>query len=342
MRKLKAIDLFAGCGGLTQGLKNANFDVLGAVEIDRKARETYSLNHPEVSLVGDDIRGVSVETLLSTFGLMPGELDLLAGCPPCQGFSAMRRRNGPTEVSDSRNDLIDDFSRLAIGLKPKLIMMENVPSIVKFPKFQYMIALLQNAGYSVQYKILDVAQYGVPQRRKRLILSANRTGAAVLAQPFTEFKSVRSAIADLPAPGASGDVIHDFPTRRSPKIQQLIKQIPKDGGSRSSLPEEMQLGCHKRRDGFYDVYGRMKWDAVSPTITSGCTNPSKGRFLHPEDDRAITLREAAILQGFPKDYKFRVEHGKEAISLMIGNALPPSFISSHASEMARSINENNK
>lgn len=342
MSKLKAVDLFAGCGGLSQGLKDAGFQVLAAVEIDRKARETYALNHPEIPLVGDDIRNVTSTELLNSINLSCGELDLLAGCPPCQGFSAMRRRNGPSEISDQRNDLIDDFARLAIELKPKLIMMENVPSIVKFHKFKNLVSSLIGAGYSVTYEILDVALYGVPQRRKRLILSANLTGLAVLAKPHLLRKSVRAAIESLPAAGNSGDLMHDFPSKRSVKVLEIISHIPKDGGSRHSLPEEMKLGCHKRGNGFNDVYGRMKWDDVSPTITSGCTNPSKGRFLHPELDRAITLREAAILQGFPSDYKFNIKHGKESISLMIGNALPPSFISSHAIIMAESINENNK
>jgi DNA (cytosine-5)-methyltransferase 1 len=342
MSNLKAVDLFAGCGGLSQGLKDAGFHVLAAVEIDKRARETYSLNHPEIPFFGSDIRNITSADLLSSLNLEPGELDLLAGCPPCQGFSSMRRRNGPKEIFDQRNDLIDDFGRLATEIRPKLIMMENVPSIVKFPKFQNLVSELEKAGYSVRYEVLDVALYGVPQRRKRLILSANLNGNAVLARPQLAPVSVRAAIQNLPTAGISGDPVHDFPSRRSSKVQQIIAHIPKDGGSRKSLPENMQLGCHKRGNGFNDVYGRMRWDDVSPTITSGCTNPSKGRFIHPEQNRAITLREAAILQGFPSNYKFDVSHGKEAISLMIGNALPPPFISSHAIAMAESIDENDK
>lgn len=340
-KKLTAIDLFAGCGGLTQGLKVAGYDVVAAVEIDAKARQTYYLNHPEVFLVGSDIRQVSEHELLQNCGIDEGELDLLAGCPPCQGFSTMRRRNKPTEIYDTRNDLIDDFRRFAIALKPKLIMMENVPGIVNFPKFTALVDDLRNLGYSVVYEILDVSKFNVPQRRKRLILSANRTGQALLAPPTKSTTTVRSAIEHLPVPGASGDSIHDILSKRSAKVEMIITHIPKDGGSRVSLPESLQLECHKKRGGFFDVYGRMKWDEVSPTITSGCTNPSKGRFLHPEQNRTITLREAAILQGFPPNYKFDRNHGKEAISLMIGNALPPSFIAAHAKVMAESLNETN-
>ncbi|PVX37452.1 DNA (cytosine-5)-methyltransferase 1 [Janthinobacterium sp. 78] len=336
-RKLTAIDLFAGCGGLTQGLKDAGYSVRGAVEIDFKARETYLLNHPGIPLIGTDIRQVELDDVLAITGLMPGELDLLAGCPPCQGFSTMRRKNKAVEVFDPRNDLIDEFTRLAIALKPKIIMMENVPGIVEYPRFKAMVDELNMCGYSVIYQILDIATFGVPQRRRRLILSANRTGTAVLAKPTGRMSTVRKAIGKLPVPGATGDAIHDFPARRSARVELVIKNIPKDGGSRTSLPDSLQLACHRKNGGFFDVYGRMKWDDVSPTITSGCTNPSKGRFLHPEQDRTITLREAAILQGFPRKYKFIGSHGKESISLMIGNALPPSFISAHAALMAESI-----
>lgn len=117
----------------------------------------------------------------------------------------------------------------------------------------------------------------------------------------------------------------------------MIEAIPKDGGSRHSLPTSMKLGCHAKTSGFNDVYGRMKWDDVAPTITSGCSNPSKGRFIHPYEDRPITLREAALLQGFPADYRFNITHGKEAIALMIGNALPPAFIAAHGKAMAEGL-----
>ena len=118
---------------------------------------------------------------------------------------------------------------------------------------------------------------------------------------------------------------------------QMIRRIPKDGGSRTDLPEEDQLDCHKRCNGFKDVYGRMAWSEVSPTITSGCFNPSKGRFLHPEEDRAITMREASLLQGFPRQYKFPAGSGKSAIAMMIGNALPPPFIAAHARRVLNSL-----
>lgn len=331
-----AIDLFSGCGGLTQGLKDAGYQVRGAVEIDAKARKTFMMNHADVPLIGADISQLSADTLMRDAGLVPGELDLLAGCPPCQGFSTLRSKNGRNTVSDKRNNLIDDFSRMALALRPKMIMMENVPALAKFEKFLEFTQSLERIGYSVLYKILDVSDFGVAQRRKRLILSASRVGQARLADPSGLTVTVREKIQRLPVAGSSGDLLHDLPSpRRTARIQALIAAIPKDGGSRHSLPSEMQLKCHLNTNGFNDVYGRMYWDKVSPTITSGCTNPSKGRFLHPFENRPITLREAAILQGFPPSYKFDTTHGKESISLMIGNALPPPFIAAHSAAMAQ-------
>jgi DNA (cytosine-5)-methyltransferase 1 len=333
-----AIDLFSGCGGLSLGLKYAGFTVLAAVEIDSKARETYALNHPEVPLVGTDIRKVSGAQLLRSCNLKRGQLDLLAGCPPCQGFSTLRARNGHAAAPDARNDLIDEFARLAITLRPKMVMMENVPALARYEKFTDFVEKLEQEGYKVITKVLDTSCFGVPQRRKRLILSASRVGAPLLASPQQDRMTVRDAIGHLKSSGHSGDLLHDIQsTRRSSRVQAMIATIPKDGGSRNSLPDNMKLGCHKKTTGFNDVYGRMKWDDVAPTITSGCSNPSKGRFIHPNEDRPISLREAALLQGFPVGYRFNLLHGKQSIALMIGNALPPPFIAAHSKAMIQGL-----
>lgn len=333
-----AIDLFSGCGGLSQGLMDAGYRVLAAVEIDEKACETYRANHQDVGLLVEDIRQVSAAKLMRRTGLKKGQLDLLAGCPPCQGFSTLRARNGQSAASDPRNDLIDEFARLAIGLRPKMIMMENVPALARYEKFIHFVERLSANGYRVISKVLDVSDFGVPQRRKRLILSASRVGQPRLATEEAVRTTVRKAIGGLPQAGKSGDALHDIPTKhRSARVQAMIEAIPKDGGSRHSLPHLLKLPCHGRTSGFNDVYGRMRWEDVSPTITSGCSNPSKGRFIHPDEDRPITLREAAILQGFPADYRFVVSHGKEAIALMIGNALPPKFIAAHGRAMAQGL-----
>lgn len=334
---LRAIDLFSGCGGLTAGLRQAGYTVIAAVELDTKARQTYAQNHPNTWLAGSDIRATDPVDLMRALGLQPGELDLLAGCPPCQGFSRMRKRNKNSTSKDDRNALIDDFLKFALTFQPKRIMMENVPGLLDYYRFKKFKAALRRAGYDILAEVLDVADYEVPQRRKRLIVSASLDGKAVLASPVKNRVTVKETIGHLPLAGQSGDALHDMGEKRSEKVKQLIELIPADGGSRKDLPVEMQLECHKKSDGFSDVYGRMAWGDVAPTITGGCINPSKGRFLHPMYHRTVTLREASLLQGFPEDYKFDVRHGKESIALMIGNALPPKFIEAHARAIANTL-----
>lgn len=338
MKKPIAIDLFAGAGGLTTGLKIAGFRICAAVELDQRAAATFRTNHPRVHLESSDIRKVKCDELMRTLGLRKGELDLLAGCPPCQGFSRLPTRNGEA-LKDDRNDLVFEFVRFVRAFLPKAIMFENVPGLMRNERFREVKLQLQALGYSLEAKVLDAADYGVPQRRRRLIvLGARGRRRLSLAEPCYEHRTVREALAVLTAgPGTSGDAIHDLPVRHSEQVQAIIRAVPEDGGGRLDLPQEMRLECHKRTNGFRDVYGRMRWDAPSPTITSGCVNPSKGRFLHPAEHRAITLREAAILQGFPVDYVFLPEHGKGAIAVMIGNAFPPPFIAAHAKKIREAL-----
>ena len=330
MKKWTAVDLFAGGGGLTLGLKNAGFYVVGAIEIDPLAANTYRINHPEVNLWERDIRLVSTDEVKRDLHMRRGQLDMLAGCPPCQGFTSLRTHNGSRLVDDPRNALVSEFTRFVRALNPKVVMLENVPGLANDPGFQELLAVLDELKYSREYRILDAAYFGVPQRRKRLILLAGRFGPLPFASASSERFTVRHAIGNLPKAGASGDALHDQPEHRSVRVQQIIQHVPRDGGSRTDLPDELTLACHQRVDGFKDVYGRLRWDEVASTITSGCINPSKGRFLHPEENRTITLREAAILQGFPPAYKFDMSKGKSSVAAIIGNALPPEFIRRHA------------
>jgi len=340
-QKPKAIDLFSGCGGLTLGLKRAGFAVIGAVEICELAVETYRMNHPEVTVWHEDILSLSLGRMKRNVGIRKYELDLLAGCPPCQGFSSIRTRNGRRRVRDSRNDLLFDFLRFVDGLRPRAVMLENVPGLTRTVRMQRFVRELRSLGYHVNHDVLNAADYGVPQRRRRLILVAGRDGGTIeFAQPARVNCTVRDAIGTMKPVGKSGDSLHDLPESRSPRIAKLIARIPKDGGSRAALGNGHQLQCHRECDGFKDVYGRMSWDDVAPTITGGCVNPSKGRFLHPSDDRCITLREAACLQGFPKRYCFSLDRGKFSAAAMIGNALPPEFIRRHATAIHRYLCEN--
>jgi DNA (cytosine-5)-methyltransferase 1 len=242
----------------------------------------------------------------------------------------MRTLNGKRSVDDPQNSLLLEFLRLVEELMPKAIMMENVPGLAQDRRFKRFCERLAELGYKGEAKILNAADFRVPQRRRRLIYLASTAGPVPFATISSRPKTVRDVLGKLIEPGRSGDAIHDLPENRSEKIKQLIRSIPKDGGSRTDLPKDKQLKCHIACDGFKDVYGRMSWNQVAPTITGGCFNPSKGRFLHPAQHRAITVREAALLQGFPKKYRFDANDGKSAIALMIGNALPPPFIRAHA------------
>lgn len=336
---LRAVDLFSGCGGLTLGLNKAGFSVVAAVEIDRKAQETYRLNHPNVRLYAQDIRELRPTEMLRDAGLEPGELDLLAGCPPCQGFSRLRTKNKRTSVRDDRNYLVADFLRFIKVMRPKTVMLENVPALIKHDRFVNMRRQLHAMGYETVVHVLDAADYAVPQRRRRLIMLASSIHTPVFADKVCKRITVREALKGLSDLNQTRDKLHALGENRSKDVRKLIALIPKNGGSRGDLPKRYQLDCHKQSDGFRDVYGRMAWDDVAPTITSGCHNPSKGRFLHPSQNRTISLREAAILQGFPRRYRFNMRHGKEAIALMIGNALPPCFIAAHAGALRKGLQE---
>ncbi len=334
---LKAIDLYCGAGGLTEGLKQAGFSVIGAVDVSPLAIEAFESNHPETVVWRRDVRKLAPAELMDRLEIVPGQLDLLAGCPPCQGFSSMRTHRQGTHVEDHRNALVAQFARFAEALKPRALMMENVPALREDRRLKLMLARLRREGYGLNYDVLDAAHYGVPQRRRRFVLTALQGGTVAFAPPHKSTVTVRDALKDLPKAGKSTDPLHDHGEQRSASIRELIREIPRDGGSRKDLGKERQLPCHQRLAGWYDVYGRMSWENLAPTITGGCINPSKGRFLHPEEDRAITLREAALLQSFPSNYKFPLTRGKYRAADLIGNALPPRFVAAHAAQIAAAL-----
>ena len=257
-------------------------------------------------------------------GIKKGELDLLVGCPPCQGFSTLRTRNGAHWNRDPRNNLVDEMLRLVREMRPRAVMMENVPRLSEKRVFKVFEDSLEKLGYEVNREIVNVQHYGVP--RRRLVLTAGRGFEIPFPPKARVIRTVRGAIRHLKPAGKSGDPLHDLPETRTAQVLKRIQMVPKDGGSRLDLPDKMQLDCHRRCDGFKDIYGRMAWDDVAPTITGGCFNPSKGRFLHPSRNRNITMREAALLQTFPARYKFDLKAGKQGVALMIGNALPPELV----------------
>lgn len=337
----RAIEVFSGCGGLSCGLEAAGFEVLSAVEIDKTAADTYKTNHPNVDVVVNDVRKVKTSYFLQKHNLRRGELELLAGCSPCQGFSRLRK--DADGDSDPRNQLVHEYVRLVRGLMPKTIFMENVPGLINTDRglevFHPVRDQLKRLGYHVDYKVIDAVGYGVPQFRKRFVLLGSRykhhqiqipdrthvTPQEILAgENKLPWNTVRDTIYNVP-PLENGEVSDRIPLHKCTHNGELnlrrIQSVPHDGGSRVAFPDELVLECHRNYpDGFRDVYGRMSWDRPSPTLTGGCINITKGRFVHPDQDRGISLYEAAKLQSFPDNYLFTGNIGQ--IALQIGNAVP--------------------
>lgn len=348
-RKLTAIDLFAGGGGLSEGLRQAGYDVMSAVEIDYNAVSTYEANHPETKVISTDIRLLPSSALEDT--LDGRKLDLLAACPPCQGFSTLTRGN---KREDPRNQLISEVSRLIRDLRPNAIMIENVPGLMTRGE-NYLTEFLNSLtelGYIYNFSVLQVADYGVPQLRKRFVLLAghgyeikipSKSHSSLGDEKTLPWKTVADAIKDLPKPCALNELRSLSHARdHNWHVTRVISNITKErlrfikpGGSRFDLPDELRPNCHKgNNQGYSNVYGRMDWNKPSPTITGGCTTLSKGRFGHPEELRTISVREAALLQTFPLDYKFSAT-SIDDICKIIGNALPCLF----AKKMAEACKE---
>jgi len=323
--KLTAIDLFAGAGGASQGLKDAGFTVLAAVENDRFAAETYRRNHPRTLLVESDIVTVSPSKLRIKLGLRREALTLLKACPPCQGYSSI----GKMDISDPRNDLVAEMVRFAVEFLPKIVLLENVPGLRRDQRFKDVLQALTELGYVVREYILDARDFGVPQRRRRLIVVAVRDRrrsvlpadlVSLLDKRFFRGKPTLHKIFSYDKTRAArrDPLQKKLPTRAD--VDARIRAIPV-GGNRKHLPADLVLPCHARlRSAAVASYGRIDLGAVAPTMTTRCTTPACGSFIHPTEPRPITLREAALIQTFPRKYVFA--GGRTQIERQIGNALP--------------------
>lgn len=322
--KYFSMDLFSGVGGLTSGMHDAGFHTQVAVELEADAANGYKVNFPGTEVIQKDICEIDIYEIKDHLGDEP--LHLLAGCPPCQGFSRIRKLNRKASIRDKRNSLVGEYFRMVKELRPLTIMMENVPGLKDYYLFKNILNKLEKLGYNPKVGIVNVKDYGVPQTRKRLVMVGSLLGDIEVAAGTGERRTVRSEIEHLPTPEEAKDPLQKIIANHSDEVMERIRLTPKDGGSWKDLPQKFVLKCHKKKNvGFKDVYGRLRWDDYSTTITGGCLNPSKGRFLHPEQDRVITPREAALLQSFPKDYKFPSDIPKASLALLIGNALPPRF-----------------
>ncbi|WP_148193512.1 DNA cytosine methyltransferase [Pseudomonas syringae] len=323
-----ALDLFCGSGAVSLGLRQAGFEVVGAVDYEAGACRTYRANHPSVRLLEQDIRQVDPDQFAD---LIPGKLDLLVVCAPCQPFSSQNRHKSD---ADSRNDLVAESKKFIIRFNPSLVFLENVPGLASTDIFDEFTSWLRDeAGYDVADPMrVDAAELGVPQRRSRMILVAAKEASLQKAITIarTSRMTVGHVIRDLPEPpigrtAAEADPLH-YARKHSPLNIERLRHIPIDGGGRESLPLHLQLACHRnaKKSAFSDTYGRMSWSDVAPTLTTGCTDITRGRFAHPVQNRAITLREAARLQSFPDEYVFFGNASQ--VAMQIGNAVPPKMM----------------
>ncbi|WP_192385760.1 DNA cytosine methyltransferase [Mesorhizobium silamurunense] len=324
---IAAVDLFCGAAGLSLGLRESGIAIAGGVDLDPACRYPFEANIGAKFLEGD-VCDLSAQTVAEMYGT--ARIRVLAGCAPCQPFSGYTtKRRG----IDPRWQLLLEFLRIVQQAKPEIVTLENVPRLVHLPLWSEFVLGLEEVGYSVSWDVLDVSKFGVPQQRRRLVLLASRLGAIHLPSPSEgKAPTVKSAIGKLPEIKAGlRNAIDPLHTSRAltPKNLDRIK-ASKPAGTWREWPEEMRADCHKAKSGktYPSVYGRMSWDKPSPTITTQFYGFGNGRFGHPEQDRAITLREGAVLQSFPIDFKFAPSDSKlnfRAIGRLIGNAVPPSL-----------------
>ncbi|MEX0762643.1 MAG: DNA cytosine methyltransferase [Dehalococcoidia bacterium] len=336
--KASVIDLFCGAGGLTHGFELEGLTVNLGLDIDPACQTAFQSNN-DATFLHKNIVDISPLELLEHFPSQ--DLRILAGCAPCQPYSMYSQRQ--YYKSTTRWSLLGKFSELARGIDAEIVTMENVPQLAKHPQFAYFVNSLESSGYFVSWREVKCADYGVPQSRRRLVLLASKLGPISLIPPThrtDQYVTVRQTIRDLP-PIAAGSCSLDDPLHTSSALSEInLKRIQasRPGGSWKDWPDELVAGCHRLPSGktYPSVYGRMVWDNLSPTITTQSFGYGNGRFGHPDQDRAISLREAALLQTFPRDYTFFEEHSSvhmKAVGRLIGNAVPVQL----ARAVARSI-----
>ncbi len=324
----EVVDLFCGIGGLSHGFLKENFSLIAGIDIDASCAYAYETNN-HAQFIHKDIKALSSQEVSHLFA--EKKIKILVGCAPCQPFSSYNFKT----KGEKKWHLLGEFARIIREVQPDIISMENVPQLLNFTKenvFQDFVTTLHDLHYFVSCQIVNCTHYGLPQKRKRLVLIASRLGEICLI-PETHskdnFVTVRDIIGNLP-PIQHGEKLATDSLHRASKLKPInLKRIQqsKPGGSWKDWDKDLVLKCHQKDSGktYVSVYGRMKWNEPSPTITTQFVGIGNGRFGHPEQDRALSIREAALLQTFPLEYKFYPETAQistKTIATHIGNAVP--------------------
>ena len=328
--KTSAIDLFCGIGGLSYGLKQAGISVVAGIDLDDSCKYAYEEN-VKAKFLPRDITKVSGKQLEEEFWGNDDEIKILAGCAPCQPFSTHANKNKDKEKNEDWN-LINQFKRLIEETSPAIVTMENVTNLANKQIFKDFVKFLEENNYFVSHSKVYSPDYGIPQKRRRLVLLASKYGKIEILPPThtkENYVTLEDAIGDLP-PVKAGEICGSDPLHKSINLgEKNLKRIraSKPNGTWLDWDEDLRLACHKKSSGstYKSVYGRMSWEVPSSTITTQFHNYGTGRFGHPEQDRALTLREGALLQTFPKDYKFYEDETEIKIGqfgVHIGNAVP--------------------
>ena len=342
---IKAIDFFCGAGGLTRGLLNAGISVVAGIDNDDRVKKTYESNNEPSRFIAADIKDVDIDALRQEFGFSSNGPTLYAACTPCQPFSTLNTMH----AMDSRKSLLLDFATIVGQAPPDYIIVENVPGLGNaFGKEIYdeFEKTLRKNGFQIDAEMLDAKEFGVPQTRKRFILVASRHGRPHLPNRTTteRFRTVGDSIRRFPAiaHGEKSDSYKNHLARKLPPHHlRIVEAVPANGGSRRDVADtSILLKCHQKNpEAHKDVFGRMSWDLPAPTLTCRCTDVYCGRFIHPEQHRGISLREAAALQSFDDQYEFFGDSILEQ-ARQIGNAVPvrlakllgDSMLETHARE----------
>ncbi len=324
---IRVADFFCGCGGTSAGLREAGMEICLGVDVDAEASATYRANFPAAHFLEADVAQLDPSAVAEL--VEPGEGPLLvAACAPCQPYSTFAARQN----KDPRRTLLLKLVPILERLQPDFVLVENVPGM-KAPApastYNRFCKALGRMGFEMAESVVDCRDYGVPQRRRRLVLVASRHGLVAIPPPthgvgkdLLPHSTVGDWIGDLP-PIGFGEAHPDVPNHQASDLSPLnlrrLRATP-EGGNRSDWPEDLQLDCHKSHTGHSDVYGRLRSDGQAPVLTTKCTSISNGRYGHPTQDRPISVREAASLQTFPRDFLF--VGGIKSATRQVGNAVP--------------------